>query len=89
LHRPAQQTRPIVDKASPEGCHDRRDVLQTRENISSGGLATTVPTLFRFIVILAILAGLGYAAMWALATFVEPQPREITTTVPASRLAPR
>jgi len=48
-----------------------------------------VPTLFRFIVILAVLAGIGYGAMWALATFVEPQPREITTTVPPSRLAPR
>jgi hypothetical protein len=71
------------------GCQKPRDVLQTQDNISSGGFATTVPTLFRFIVILAVLAGLGYAAMWALATFVEPQPREITTTVPPSRLAPR
>jgi hypothetical protein len=48
-----------------------------------------VPTLFRFVIIIAVLAGLVYAGMWALATFVEPQPREITTTVPPSRLAPR
>ncbi len=48
-----------------------------------------MPTLFRFIVILAVLAGLGYAAMWSLATFVEPQPREMTTTVPPARLNPR
>jgi hypothetical protein len=71
------------------GCQKPRDVLQTRNIISSGGFATTVPTLFRFIVILAVLAGLGYAAMWSLATFVEPQPREMSTTVPPSRLAPR
>jgi hypothetical protein len=48
-----------------------------------------VPTLFRLIVILGILAGLGYAGMWALATFVEPEPREMTTNIPPTRLMPR
>ena len=48
-----------------------------------------VPTLFRFLLTLAILAGLGYAIVFALATFVEPQPREITVTIPANRLPPR
>ncbi|WP_349369498.1 histidine kinase [Salinarimonas sp.] len=48
-----------------------------------------MPTLFRLVFILAILAGLVYAGMWALALFVEPETREITTTVPPSRLAPR
>jgi len=42
--------------------------------------------LFSFLVTVAILAGLGYAALWALATFVEPQPREMSQTVPAQRL---
>jgi hypothetical protein len=45
-----------------------------------------VPTLIRFLLGLAILAGLVYAGMIALVTFVEPQPREITQTIPASRL---
>lgn len=48
-----------------------------------------MPTLFRFIVILGVLGGLGYGAMWALATFVEPQPREMTSTIPPMRLAPQ
>jgi hypothetical protein len=48
-----------------------------------------VPTLFRFLVVLALLAGLGFAAMFALATLVEPEPREMTVTIPASRLPPR
>jgi len=48
-----------------------------------------VPTLFRFLVIVAVLAGLGYAGLWALATFVEPQPREMTVTIPNSRLPSR
>ena len=36
-----------------------------------------MPTLFRFLLVVAILAGLGFAAMFALATFVDPDPREI------------
>ncbi len=48
-----------------------------------------MPTLFRFLVIIAILAGLIGAAMFALATFVQPEPRETTVTVPNTRLPPR
>jgi hypothetical protein len=48
-----------------------------------------VPTLFRFFFVLAVLAGLGFAAMFALATFVQPQPREITVSVPSQKLQPR
>lgn len=48
-----------------------------------------MPTLLRFILVLAILAGLGFAAMFALATLVQPQPREISVTVPSSKLQPR
>jgi hypothetical protein len=46
-----------------------------------------VPSLFRFLVIVAVLAGLAYAAMWAVATFVEPQPREMSQTLPANKLS--
>ena len=46
-----------------------------------------MPTLFRFLTVLGVLAGLGYAGLWALATFVQPEPREISVTIPASRLA--
>lgn len=45
-----------------------------------------MPTLFRFLVVVAVLAGLVWGAMYALATFVKPQPREMTQTIPASRL---
>jgi phage shock protein PspC (stress-responsive transcriptional regulator) len=48
-----------------------------------------VPTLFRFLFVLAVLAGIGFAAMFALATLVDPEPREMTTTIPATRLPPR
>ena len=43
-------------------------------------------SLFRFLLVVAVLAGLGYAAIWALATFVEPKPREMTITIPKDRL---
>jgi len=43
-----------------------------------------MPSLIRFLTLVAVLAGLGYAAMWALATFVEPQQREIKVVVPQS-----
>lgn len=44
-----------------------------------------LPTLFRFIFVIAILAGLGFATMFALATFVQPDTREITVPVPSNR----
>nr|WP_112662385.1 histidine kinase [Microvirga flavescens] len=45
-----------------------------------------MPTLFRFLVVIAILAGLGLAAVFVLATFVQPDIREITVPIPANRL---
>lgn len=48
-----------------------------------------MPTLFRFLAILAILAGIVFGGMVALVTFVEPQPREMIETVPPAKLQPR
>jgi hypothetical protein len=45
-----------------------------------------VPSLIRFLLIIAIIAGLGWGAMLALVTFVEPQSREMSQTIPPSRL---
>ncbi|EIM25113.1 MULTISPECIES: hypothetical protein [Microvirga] len=44
-----------------------------------------MPTLFRFLFVVAVLAGLGFAAMIALATFVQPDPREISVPVHTSK----
>jgi hypothetical protein len=48
-----------------------------------------VPTLFRFVAILAILGGLVFGGMVALVAFVKPEPREITETVPPAKLQPK
>jgi hypothetical protein len=45
-----------------------------------------VPTLIRLIVSLVVLAGIVYAAMFALATFVEPRQKNITVDIPTDRL---
>ena len=48
-----------------------------------------MPSLFRFLVVVAILCGLGYGAVYALATFVELKPREITVTIPPDKFLKR
>lgn len=45
-----------------------------------------MPTLFRLLVAIAFLAGLGYAGMFALAVLVEPQEREVSVRVPVRDL---
>lgn len=47
-----------------------------------------MPTLFRFLVICAVLAGSVYGAMWALVLFVDPQPRDVTIRIPSERVNP-
>jgi len=47
---------------------------------------TGVPTLFRFLLIVGILAALVYGGMVALVTYVEPQQHEIIQTLNPSRL---
>ncbi|HZS63758.1 MAG TPA: histidine kinase [Xanthobacteraceae bacterium] len=44
-----------------------------------------MPSLFRFLVIIGILGGLVYGAIFSLARFVKPTPREITFTVPPNK----
>lgn len=45
-----------------------------------------MPSLIRFLLIIGILAATVWAGMIALVTFVEPQPREMTQTIPPARL---
>ena len=53
----------------------------------SSGLV--MPSLFRLLFILALLAGMAYGSMYALTVFVEPNPREMTVRIPAKKLDPR
>jgi hypothetical protein len=44
-----------------------------------------MPSLFRLLIVLGILGGLGYGAIYVLAHVVEPHPREIIVTIPQDR----
>ncbi|MHB2267038.1 histidine kinase [Aliihoeflea sp. PC F10.4] len=48
-----------------------------------------MPTLFRFLMTLLVLAGIGYGAMYALVLFVEPNRGEMTVRIPPERLQPQ
>jgi hypothetical protein len=45
----------------------------------------TMPSLFRFLIFLGLLVGLGYGAVFSLATFVTYKPREIIVTIPPDK----
>jgi hypothetical protein len=45
-----------------------------------------MPSLIRFIVILAVIGSIGYAIMIALAIVVEPTPREMSVRIPSDKL---
>jgi hypothetical protein len=46
-----------------------------------------MPTIFRFVMVCAVLAGLGYGVLFMLANWLEPSPREVTVTVPPSQFS--
>jgi predicted secreted protein len=47
-----------------------------------------MPTLFRFLIWCAIIAGTIYTIMWALAYGVDPIPREAYVKIPSERVNP-
>jgi hypothetical protein len=48
-----------------------------------------MPSLFRLLIVLGIIGGIGYGALFALATLVGPKTREISVTVPPDRFVKR
>jgi hypothetical protein len=46
---------------------------------------TNMPSLLRFLTVVAVIAGIVYGVVFALANFVNPKPREMTVTIPADR----
>jgi hypothetical protein len=44
-----------------------------------------MPSLFRFLVLVGLLGGIGYVAVFSLANFVKYPPREIVVTIPPDK----
>jgi len=45
----------------------------------------TMPSLLRLLTVIALICGLVYAGLYALAHFVHPKPREISVTIPPDK----
>jgi hypothetical protein len=48
-----------------------------------------MPSLFRFLTVVGVIAGVIYGAIFALANFVTPKPREMTVSIPADKFLKR
>ncbi|MEI9926268.1 MAG: histidine kinase [Bradyrhizobium sp.] len=44
-----------------------------------------MPSLFRFLTVVAVIGGVIYGTIFALANFVNPKPREMTINIPADK----
>lgn len=47
-----------------------------------------MPTLFRFLFVLAVIAGVIYGSMVALVFLVQPKERDVTVRIPSERMNP-
>lgn len=79
-------------------CRPLRGAAAIGDNGAGAGIAPTtsdcesppdVPTLFRFLAFIAIIAGLIFGGMVALVTFVQPVQREMIEIVPPAKLQPK
>lgn len=45
-----------------------------------------MPTLFRFLVTIGLLAGIAYGTMYALVIYVQPRQSEMSVRIPADKV---
>jgi hypothetical protein len=48
-----------------------------------------MPSLFRFLTIVAVICAIGYGVIFALANFVNPKPRDMIVTIPPDKFLKR
>jgi hypothetical protein len=44
-----------------------------------------MPSLFRFLIVVAVIGGIVYGTIFVLANFVNPKPREMTINIPPDK----
>jgi hypothetical protein len=65
--------------------HDGWPAKPARIGHAAGRWNAKMPSLFRFLVVLALVFGAAYVTVFALANFVKYHPREIIVTVPPEK----
>jgi hypothetical protein len=53
--------------------------------VNSPPKGSDMPSLFRFLTAVAVIVGVVYGTIYALANFVNPKPREMTINVPPDK----
>lgn len=61
-------------------------LLHIGANLTTSLRTITVPTLIKFLTVCAVLGGIVFGSLFALAEFVEPQEREMSHRVPKAHL---
>jgi hypothetical protein len=63
------------------------DLSHQAANFRAANYRVAMPSLFRFLAAVAIIAGVIYGGMLALTLLVQPQSREISVTIPQDRFS--
>jgi hypothetical protein len=78
------------DATGVDACHGGQNVVVVFPFFQRNGCVEpvdTMPSLFRILLVLCMLAGAAYGAMYALANLYNPKPREITVSVPPDKFS--
>jgi hypothetical protein len=63
--------------------------MDRRNNVPPNGAESLaireMPSLFRLLILIGLIAGIAYAAVFSLANFVTYHPREIIVTIPPDK----
>lgn len=54
--------------------------------LSVNGKVERVPSLFRFLLVIVTLVATGFGGLYALATYVDPEPHEVSKPVPGVKV---
>ena len=75
----------MASRLPPAGRRGRSFSILSRQWCAEA--VDTMPSLLRFLLVVCLLAGAAYGAMFALAHWYDPKPREITVSIPPDKFA--
>lgn len=78
-HRTLKQGLGCSAKAGHNGANVRADIAPQEK-------LRHMPSLFRFLMIVGVLAGVAFGGLYALSEYFEPEQKETTTSVPGVKV---